>query len=52
MPEDYRSPEKVSDPVKQVREGFLKEEVFELGRKLGGGETEDNTLEAEGKRMG
>lgn len=52
MPEDYRSPEKASDPVKQVREGFLEEGVFELGRRLGGGETEVSALEAEGQRMG
>lgn len=52
MPEDYRSPEKASDPVKQVGEGFLEEGVFELGRRLRGGETEGSALEAEGQRMG
>lgn len=52
MPEDYRSPEKASDPVKQLRDSFLEEGVFELGRRFRGGETKGNTLETEGQRMG
>lgn len=38
MPEDDWSPGEAPHPVKEVREGFLEEEVFELGRSMGGEE--------------
>lgn len=52
MPEDYRSPEKASHPIKKVQEGFLEETVFEVGRRAGGGETEGSVFKAVGQRIG
>lgn len=50
MPEDCRNLYEVPYPVQKFKEGFLEEEIFELGSRTRGGEPEGSASGAEGQR--